>query len=124
MVAKVARHSHEQRITNILKEIGATTVSLHTSLELGDIVETSRLCLHNHTLLRDLGVSTSVLDFLVEESMNMGAWGAKLSGSGGGGIVLTFGPDLEKYKLRFKQLGYESYISSPVYKRSTPQVNV
>ena len=124
MVAKVARHSHEQSTTNILKEIGATTVSIHNSLKYGDIEETSRLCLHNHTLLRDLGVSTPVLDLLVEESMNMGAWGAKLSGSGGGGIVLTFGPDLEKYKLRFAQLGYESYILSPVYKRSTPQMNV
>ncbi len=124
MVAKVARHSHEQSTTNILKEIGTTTVSIHSALEQRDIEETSRLCLHNHTLLRDLGVSTPVLDLLVEESMNMGAWGAKLSGSGGGGIVLTFGPDLEKYKLRFEQLGYESYILSPVYKRSTPQMNV
>ena len=124
MVAKVAQTSQNQSTRTTLKEIGSTTESIHNALINNDILELSRLCLYNHTLLRDLGVSTPVLDMLVEQSINMGAWGAKLSGSGGGGILLTFGPELEKYRTRFEQLGYDSYILSPIYKRSTPQVNV
>lgn len=124
MVAKVARTAVEQHTRVILEQIGKTTESIHDALRNADILETARLCLRNHTLLRELGVSTPVLDMIVQESLNMGAWGAKLSGSGGGGVVLVFGPELEKYKERFDRLGYESYILSPVYKRSTPQVNV
>ena len=105
MVAKVAQTAHEQRTQTRLQEIGITTESIHSALINDDIPELSRLCLHNHTLLRDLGVSNPVLDMLVEESIHMGAWGAKLSGSGGGGILLVFGPELENIKLDSNNLG-------------------
>ena len=124
MVAKVSNTVHTRQTTEILKQIGQTTEAIYTALGQSDIRETSQLCLRNHTLLRDLGVSTPILDMLVEESLNMGAWGAKLSGSGGGGIVLVFGPDLEKYKTRFARLGYDSYSLSPVSQQSTTQIHV
>lgn len=42
----------------------------------------------NHALLQRLGVSTAVLDALVAKLRRNGALGAKLSGSGGGGVVV------------------------------------
>ena len=124
MVAKVAKTIHTRQTTEILEQIGKTTESIYAALEQSDIHQMSQLCLRNHTLLRDLGVSTPILDMLVGEALHMGAWGAKLSGSGGGGIVLVFGPDLEKYKARFDRLGYDSYSLSPVSQQHTTRIHV
>jgi mevalonate kinase len=43
----------------------------------------------NHALLRQLGVSTPALDELCAFARQHGATGAKLSGAGGGGVVLA-----------------------------------
>jgi mevalonate kinase len=45
----------------------------------------------NHAVLQRLGVSTVALDNLVVEMRRSGALGAKLSGSGGGGVVVGLG---------------------------------
>ncbi len=46
-----------------------------------------------HSVLAELGVSTPLLDELVELARRHGAQGAKLSGAGGGGIVLALVED-------------------------------
>ena len=43
----------------------------------------------NHNLLQRLGVSTPRLDELVMVSRDVGAWGAKMAGAGGGGVVIA-----------------------------------
>ncbi|MEM3647977.1 MAG: mevalonate kinase, partial [Thermoproteota archaeon] len=43
----------------------------------------------NHLLLSLMGVSNSRLDSLVWASISAGAYGAKLTGGGGGGCILT-----------------------------------
>jgi mevalonate kinase len=43
----------------------------------------------NHILLQQLGVSTGRLDEMVTASINAGAWGAKLSGAGGGDCMIA-----------------------------------
>lgn len=45
-----------------------------------------------HEQLRELGVSTSTVDALVEASLTAGAFGAKLTGGGLGGCVLALAP--------------------------------
>ena len=47
----------------------------------------------NHTLLQQIGVSTPRLDALVELARGAGALGAKLSGAGGGGVVIALVDD-------------------------------
>lgn len=47
----------------------------------------------NHALLREIGVCTPQLDALVELARRAGARGAKLSGAGGGGVVLALVDD-------------------------------
>jgi len=67
---------------------------------IGELVVQARSVLHdahalgplltrNHALLRTLGVSTPELDDLVALALEAGACGAKLSGAGGGGVVLA-----------------------------------
>jgi mevalonate kinase len=47
----------------------------------------------NHVVLQQLGVSTPRLDELVSAARDAGAYGAKLSGAGGGDCVIAFVPD-------------------------------
>lgn len=113
MVRQVASISMTTEAQNTLKAIGEVTERIYRSLQNEQLEEMGQLCFENHHLLQELGVSTATLDHIVTEAMNMGAWGAKLSGSGGGGIVLVFGPDLLHYKSHFSQLGYKCFILSP-----------
>lgn len=50
----------------------------------------------HHLWLKALGVSTPKLDALVEASLEAGALGAKLNGSGGGGCMFAYAPGREK----------------------------
>jgi mevalonate kinase len=45
-----------------------------------------------HTLLGELGVSTPLLDGLCDAARGAGAFGAKLTGAGGGGAVIAIAP--------------------------------
>ena len=61
---------------------------LHFDLHLlGDLM------IEAHALLKTIGVSTQDLDELVALSMRHGALGAKLSGAGGGGVVVALVPE-------------------------------
>ena len=113
MVSQVAQTSHLEQTQMLLKQIGDTTTAIQKSIEQKDIEQMAHLCLDNHILLQKLGVSTPTIDLIVQEALDMGAWGAKMSGSGGGGIVLIFGPELEKYQAHFTRLGYDGFILSP-----------
>jgi mevalonate kinase len=45
-----------------------------------------------HALLAELGVATPLLDGLCESARRAGAYGAKLTGAGGGGAVIAIAP--------------------------------
>jgi mevalonate kinase len=47
----------------------------------------------NHTLLTQIGVSSSELDRLVDAARASGAFGAKLSGGGRGGNMIAIVPE-------------------------------
>ena len=46
----------------------------------------------NHKFLQDLGVSTEKLDKMCQVSVEAGAYGAKLSGAGGGDCMIALVP--------------------------------
>jgi mevalonate kinase len=54
-----------------------------------DFQQLGQLMNENHELLRQAGVSTSQLDSLVEAARDAGAFGAKLTGAGGGGCMIA-----------------------------------
>lgn len=58
-------------------------------LNAGDHIRLGHLMNLNELLLEKLGVSSPELDRLVEAALMNGALGAKLSGSGGGGIMIA-----------------------------------
>ncbi|MDQ2049557.1 mevalonate kinase [Natronolimnohabitans sp. A-GB9] len=58
----------------------------------GDVEELGRLMDFNHGLLSALGVSSRSLDSMVWAARDAGAYGAKLTGAGGGGCIVALDP--------------------------------
>ncbi len=91
LVAGVGRR--RPKIDPALDRIGALVDDaaevLHDTAALGELLD------ENHALLGEIGVSTPRLDELVQLARRAGARGAKLSGAGGGGVVLALVDDPE-----------------------------
>jgi mevalonate kinase len=70
-----------------------------TAITKGDERKLGKLMRENHTLLQQIGVSHDKIDYLVNICVENGALGAKLTGAGGGGIMIALVPQEEKLKL-------------------------
>lgn len=71
--------------------IGGLVRAGQMALAEGDRAELGRLMNVNHGLLHALGVSAGSLDQMVWAARSAGANGAKLTGAGGGGCIVTLG---------------------------------
>jgi mevalonate kinase len=80
-------------IEGLFAAIGAIASKARQAIERGQSELLGQLMDENHSLLQQLGVSTPELDRLVEYARAAGAWGAKLSGAGGGGNIIALAPD-------------------------------
>ena len=95
LVEKVRKYREESEFAyNIVEEIGQLTLDGMKCITRNDWVELGTLMSYNHKLLGILGVSCPELDSLVEAAMPT-SYGAKLTGSGGGGcmVALTDKPE-------------------------------
>jgi len=92
MVERVAQATSSLRDDPRLRELGALTDSGTAALLAADLPTLGDAMNRAHTLLADLGVSTSQLDALCDTAREAGAHGAKLTGAGGGGAVIAIAP--------------------------------
>jgi mevalonate kinase len=69
--------------------IGALTRTGLNIIQRGDWAELGRLMNMNQLVLEKIGVSSPELEKLIDAAWAKGALGAKLSGSGGGGIIIA-----------------------------------
>ena len=83
------KSSNPKHYEEIFKQIGNLTESAKTAITEGDILTLGALLKDNHKLLVDLGVSIPLLDTMVNASLQAGAFGAKLTGSGQGGNMIA-----------------------------------
>jgi len=74
------------------REIGTLARLAEPALAAGDWETLGRLINLNQLLLERIGVSSPELERLNEAALEAGAYGAKLSGSGGGGIMFALVP--------------------------------
>jgi mevalonate kinase len=92
MVEKVGkeREAHPGVVNPVLDAIGALTqealLTLHDLKALGTLMNT------NHALLEALGVGHPTLTRLVLAARSAGAFGAKITGAGGGGCMVALAP--------------------------------
>ena len=92
MIERVAQATSSLGDDPRLRELGALTDAGTAALLAADLPTLGGAMNRAHTLLADLGVSTSQLDALCDAARQAGAHGAKLTGAGGGGAVIAIAP--------------------------------
>lgn len=98
LVKKVAGLAKEdkQRFEKIFNSITEIVEEGKIALENTNYLKLGELMDENQKYLEDLGVSSRELDLLIGASKSAGAFGAKLSGAGGGDCMIAVAPkDLE-----------------------------
>ena len=87
------------KIFGIFNKIGKIVEEGKDSLLAKDYQRLGFLMNENHQLLKELGVSTAKLDKMCEAARKVGAYGAKLSGAGGGDCMIALVPKLKQLEI-------------------------
>jgi len=80
------------KVNKIFIDIGQIVEAGKCVIQNNDWEELGRLMNNNHSLIKLLGVSTQNLDVMVNAACKAGAYGAKLSGAGGGDCMIACVP--------------------------------
>jgi len=79
------------------------------ALEDFDLIKLGELMNKNHYLLQEIEVSCKELDYLVDLARVQGAFGAKMTGGGGGGCMLALTPGRELQKKVASAIGNKGF---------------
>jgi len=98
MVKSVAqkREKEPEKVGRIFEAIETIVLEAKEKMIEGDWERVGRLMDFNQEYLRDLGVSSEKLESLIVAAKAAGAWGAKLSGAGGGDCMICVAPEDKK----------------------------
>jgi mevalonate kinase len=112
MVEGVAERKKQnpQKYDHIFNQAENLALTGKKALKDFDLKKVGELMNENHNLLLEIGVSCKELDHLVDVARKQGAWGAKLTGGGGGGCMtaLTPGKELqEKVAVAIEKEGFQ-----------------
>jgi mevalonate kinase len=112
-VAKVAERAaaRPDAFQNLLLASRECVQQAETSLVRGDWPALGAVLTRTHGLLREVGVSTTRLDALVDAALAAGAYGAKLTGAGLGGAVIALGPDDLDFEAVWQRAGVAEVIA-------------
>jgi mevalonate kinase len=78
-----------------LKTIKDQVADMRVALEAGDLKTVGRIMSENHSLLTDMGMSHETLDDMCRKARERGALGAKVTGGGRGGYMVSLTPGRE-----------------------------
>ena len=112
MVEGVAerRQKHPEKYDSLFEQAEAIALIGRKALQEHNLKKIGALMNDNHKLLQEIEVSHEKLDYLVDVARRQGAYGAKLTGGGGGGcmVALTPGRTLqERVAKTIENEGYE-----------------
>ena len=79
------------RLATMTAQVG----DMKKALEAGDLPTVGAIMSANHGLLIDMGMSHETLDAMCRESLEMGSLGAKVTGGGRGGYMVSLTPGAE-----------------------------
>ena len=83
------RESEPQYVESLADQVESIVAEAEMALGTGDLEKFGRLMNENQELLSKIGVSSKELDSLIVASREGGALGAKLTGGGGGGCMIS-----------------------------------
>ncbi len=113
MVSHVgAARQNNPHVATQLKTLGIYAMQGARALQTANLHALGLLMNQAHDTLSELGVSTPLLDRLVDVARSTGAIGAKLTGAGGGGAVIALCPGHEAAIVTaWKQLGTDAFVA-------------
>jgi len=83
------REKYPEKVDKIFAAIGKLVLQGKEALFVKDWEKLGKLMNFDQEYLRDLGVSSEKLEALISAAKEAGAWGAKLSGAGGGDCMIA-----------------------------------
>lgn len=89
---RAKKEADEAWFSNLLGQYKSLVEEGQWAIEAGDLITVGKLMDQNHALLRELTVSCKELDDLVAAAKSAGAIGAKMSGTGRGGLMVALAP--------------------------------
>jgi len=94
MVAGVAarKKTNPAQYDRLCQQAEGLAIKARRALEDFDLRQVGELMNENHSQLKEIHVSSKELDYLVDLAREHGAFGAKLTGGGGGGCVVALTP--------------------------------
>lgn len=114
VVADVRRLKQEspQKFEKIFNQYEKLAIGAKRALLEGDITAIGNLMNQNHKLLQDIAVSGEINDKLVEIALQNGSIGAKMTGTGRGGLVIALAENevvQEKIARAIEKKGYDAW---------------
>ena len=97
------------RFEKIFSEYHSLAIDAKVALLEGDAIRIGKLMNQNHKLLQDITVSSEINDELVEIALDNGALGAKMTGTGRGGLVIALAKNEEIQEKISKAINIEGY---------------
>lgn len=91
-----------KRFGEIIDEAAGIVDEALRALRVPDLEFVGRLMNRNQELLRVIGVSSREIEEVIEECLRLGAYGAKLTGAGGGGCVIAIADEEQMEKIAEK----------------------
>jgi len=110
-VKKFMEHSSFAR--DLINEMESLVLEGITALKKKDIVRFGEIMNENHKILYNIGASSPQIEKLIAAARKAGAYGAKITGAGGGGSIIAIGEDAEKIMNALKSKGKDAYIVIP-----------
>ncbi|MEM0366989.1 MAG: mevalonate kinase [Candidatus Nitrosocaldus sp.] len=111
MKVKARGESSREEFASLAEMSEALTMQALYAIRCNDLARIGELLTLNHGLLRMLGVSNDTLDAIVCRLVKNGAYGAKLTGAGGGGCIISLIDEARSTMLLNALGGYETFIS-------------
>lgn len=111
MVAGVAerKKKNPQKYTPLFRQAEELAFAGRKALQEFNLRKAGELMNENHRLLQEIGVSCKELDLLVDLARAQGAFGAKLTGGGGGGCMTALTPTHELQEKVAKAIEKEGF---------------
>jgi len=114
IVKKVSRFvEHSSFAKDLLNEMELLVMDGIKALRQKDVVKFGEIMNKNHKILYNIGASSKEIEKLVAIARKAGAYGAKITGAGGGGSIIAIGDDSEKIMEALKDKCKDAYIVTP-----------
>jgi len=107
-VRKFVEHSSFGK--ELIEEMEALVLEGRKSLERNDMVRLGEIMNKNQKILHTLGASSKEIEKLCNAAIKAGAYGAKLTGAGGGGSIVAIADDAERVAEAIESRRGKAYI--------------